>query len=274
MKIELTGVPETLLWNLYHRAAEARRPDAVIDDPKAVELVDSIDYPFERFGGGQLAQWHALRVACFDEEIRGFLARHPGGTVVALGEGLETQFWRVDDGLVRWVTVELPETLEVRRRLLPDDPPRRRGVAASAVDLRWVDEVGATDDVLITAQGLFMYLRPPEVKALIAACAERFPGGTLIFDAVSRALVKRSQQGKLKSAGGYRAPAWQWGMDPGEYPKIAAISPAIAEVRYLPLPRGRGVFALAPWAHRVPVVRGLRMSIVSVRFHGAADGPR
>lgn len=271
MKIELTGVPETLLWNLYHRAAEARRPDTVLTDPRAVELVDSIDYPFERFGGGQLAQWHALRVACFDREIRAFLARHPGGTVVALGEGLETQFWRVDDGLVRWVTVELPETLEVRHRLLPDDPPRRRSVPSSATDHRWMDEAGlddaGADGVLITAQGLLMYLRPPEVKALIAACAERFPGGTLLFDAVSRGLVKRSQDGGLTSGGGYRAPAWRWGMDPGEYTKIASVSPAIADVRYLPLPRGRGFFALAPWAHRVPIVRGLRMSIVSVRFH-------
>ena len=57
-------------------------------------------------------------------------------------------------------------------------------------------------------------------------------------------------------------------MDPGEYTKIVSAPPAIADVRYLPLPRGRGVFALAPWAHRVPIVRNLRKSIVSVRFHG------
>ena len=44
-------MPETLLWTLYHRAEEARRPDAVLQDPLAVELVDRIDYPFDaRFG--------------------------------------------------------------------------------------------------------------------------------------------------------------------------------------------------------------------------------
>jgi O-methyltransferase involved in polyketide biosynthesis len=36
----LEGVPETLLWTLYHRALEARRPDAVLHDPLAVALVD------------------------------------------------------------------------------------------------------------------------------------------------------------------------------------------------------------------------------------------
>jgi hypothetical protein len=29
LEVELGGVPETLLWTLYHRAVEARRPDAV-----------------------------------------------------------------------------------------------------------------------------------------------------------------------------------------------------------------------------------------------------
>src|SRR5512139_1092620 len=117
-RVRLTGVPETLLWNLYFRAAEARRPDTVLSDPKAVELVDErIDYPFaERMGpaGAVQAQTQALRVRTFDRAVRDFLSRHPDGTVVALGEGLETQFWRVDNGRVRWLTVELPETAEVR----------------------------------------------------------------------------------------------------------------------------------------------------------------
>ena len=60
--VELGGIPETLLWTLYHRALEAGRPDAVLSDPLAVGLVERIDYPFaERFGGGALAQWQALR---------------------------------------------------------------------------------------------------------------------------------------------------------------------------------------------------------------------
>jgi O-methyltransferase involved in polyketide biosynthesis len=37
---ELGGVPQTLLWTLYHRSVEARRPDAILVDPRAVALVD------------------------------------------------------------------------------------------------------------------------------------------------------------------------------------------------------------------------------------------
>ena len=84
----------------------------MLRDPKAVELLAAIDFPFEeRFGAGAAgsAQWQALRARCFDRQVERFLAEHPDGTVVALGEGLETQFWRVDNGRVQWLSVDLPE---------------------------------------------------------------------------------------------------------------------------------------------------------------------
>ena len=41
MGVELQGIPETTLWTRYMRAAEARRPDSVIDDPRAVDTARS-----------------------------------------------------------------------------------------------------------------------------------------------------------------------------------------------------------------------------------------
>ena len=38
--VHLDGVSETTLWTLYQRAAEAARPDCVLHDPMAVELVE------------------------------------------------------------------------------------------------------------------------------------------------------------------------------------------------------------------------------------------
>jgi len=98
-KVELTGVPETALWNLYERASAARAGH--LDDPRAVEVLERLDYPFERFDvpyAGFAARLHALRVRTIDAAVRRVLAGAPDATVVALGEGFETQFWRVDDG--------------------------------------------------------------------------------------------------------------------------------------------------------------------------------
>ncbi|KOV60424.1 class I SAM-dependent methyltransferase [Streptomyces sp. MMG1121] len=269
--VDLEGVPETLLWNLYQRAYEARQPRSVLDDPKAVELVERIDYPFEETFGTPsplLAQGQALRVRTFDAAVRTFLEEHPDGTVVTLAEGLETQFWRVDNGRARWLCVELPETAEVRRALLPDEE-RRRTLAKSALDLSWRDEVDASQGVLVTAQGLLMYLRPAEVQGLIAGCAEGFPGGTLVFDAVPRWFSERTMRGEMKTAQGYVTPPMPWALDAGELQKVRTAHPAITEVRELPLPRGRGPYYGAVWPvlRRLPGARNLRPTMtVMARF--------
>jgi O-methyltransferase involved in polyketide biosynthesis len=230
MKVELAGVPGTLLWTLWHRAVEARRPDSVLDDPRAVELVEQIDYPFaERFGGNALvAQWQALRVLRFDQEIGRFLAANPEGTVVALGEGLETQFFRVDNGRVRWVTVDLPETIELRERLLPHGD-RQTAVGGSEFDEAWMDGIDPANGVLITAQGLFMYFAFADVERLVGALRRRFPGSALIFDAARRPYVK-------PRGDGYHAPPWLWTVDAGKRRALNADK--------LRLPRGRGLLRL------------------------------
>jgi O-methyltransferase involved in polyketide biosynthesis len=46
----LTGVSETALLTLNGRAYQARHPQAIIDDPMAIRLVDAIDFDFDKFG--------------------------------------------------------------------------------------------------------------------------------------------------------------------------------------------------------------------------------
>jgi O-methyltransferase involved in polyketide biosynthesis len=264
--VDLEGVPETLLWTLYHRAEEARRPDAVLHDPVAVALVDRIDYPFEeRFGAsGWRARWQALRTLRFDVEVRRFLAARPGATVVALGEGLETQFWRVDDGRVTWVTVELPETVEVATKLFPSSP-RRRTIARSALDFAWLDEV-AGPDVMVTAQGLLMYFERDQADRLIARVAERLPGGAMVFDTVPFWASKATTSGKARTPTGYTPPPMPWGSGRGEPERVAALSPAIRDVHALRLPRAddREFGLLAPLLQRT--IPSALPRILALRF--------
>jgi O-methyltransferase involved in polyketide biosynthesis len=264
----LSGVPETLLWTLWHRVLEARRPDALLADPVAVELVDRIDYPFAERFGVSFGEFQAVRTKCFDREVRRFLQRHPAGTVVALGEGLETQFWRVDNGAVRWVGVDLPEVEELRARLLPSaDRVTSRG--ESVTDLGWLEEL-AGGPTLITAQGLLMYLRPEEVDAIVIGIAAALPGGgDFVFDAMAPWAVTRSRSGKL-SHGGYTPPPWDWGLDDAEARRLTALSPRIEEIRALRIPRGRGLLTgfLLPLLGRPERLRRLMLSVNRLTIGG------
>lgn len=182
-RVALTGVSETALLTLNARAAEARRRDAIIDDPMAVALVESIDFDFAKFG--PTGQGFALRARAFDMAAQHYLDQHPAATVVALAEGLQTSFWRLDvaipGGQFRWLTVDLPPIVDLRTRLLPSSP-RVSVCAQSALDYSWMDSVDPAGGVFITAEGLLMYLQPEQALGLIAQCAQTFPGGQMLFD--------------------------------------------------------------------------------------------
>jgi O-methyltransferase involved in polyketide biosynthesis len=269
LTVDLEGVPETLLWTLYHRAAEAARPDAVLRDPMALGVMSAIRFPFqERFGAAHdgWAQWQALRALTFDREITRYLAGAPDATVVALGEGLETQFWRVDNGRLRWVSIDLPEAVEVRERVLPP-APRLRMVAMSAVDTSWLDAIDRDAGVFVTAQGLFMYLERTQVRELIATCAARIADGVLMFDAVGRAVSERSSAGKFERGTGYVPPRWSWGIDDEDRAFIAGL-PNVAALERVRLPRGRGAAFryAAPVVQRIPRLGTALFSLHRVRF--------
>src|SRR6201999_3427226 len=101
------------------------RPDAIIHDPIAVDLMDAIDFDFAKFGPSS-RQDMALRALAFDDSAKRYLGAHPAATVVALAEGLQTSFWRLDEGGVghefRWLTVDLPPIIKLRESLLPPSP--------------------------------------------------------------------------------------------------------------------------------------------------------
>jgi O-methyltransferase involved in polyketide biosynthesis len=243
--VDLSGVSATLLANLGRRAAAARAKRPLLNDPLAIAAVERLDHDFTESVGG--ASLHALRVATFDGAVRRFLRRHPAGTVVALGEGLETQFWRVDNGRVNWITVDLPPVLELRRRVLPDEP-RQKLHPGSALEPDWADRIEPGAPVLVTAEGLLPYFERGEVHRLIAAIAERLPGSSLVFDAVPERLLELVRRG----SGDERDRAvelWSWVFGPAERAAIAEI-PGVAWVRDLWPPLRLSVVSLGLWMAR------------------------
>ena len=206
----LATVPETMLWALHNRAIEAKRSDGVLVDPDSVRIHDAIDYAFaDRFGDpvGSLA----ARAAEIDRTLCRWLERHPDGMVVSLGEGLETQSRRVDNGRMRWLSVDLPDAIGLRERFLP--PTHRfHHVAASALDPVWMDAVEPASGVFIVAQGLLMYLEPERVARLVTDVADRFPGAEIVFDSVPRWFSRLTLSG-LNQTPHYRLPPMPWGID-------------------------------------------------------------
>jgi len=234
-KVELTGVPETALWNLYQRASATRA--RYLDDPRAVEVLARLDYPFQRFDlpyRGLAARLHAQRVRTLDAALRHVLAGAPDATVVALGEGFETQFWRVDDGRLRWLSLDLPDVAVVRRTVLPDGP-RNRTLAGSADDAAWTAHVDRERPLIITAQGLLPYFERDEVHRLFSTWSQLLPGGWLLFDAVTAQMQAVRRRNPLPA--GYRPPDWTWTVGADELRQLRDL-PGITDLHEVPQAAG------------------------------------
>lgn len=215
IKPHLQGVPETMLMTVWNRSAFASGGTNLLDDPLTQNLLARLDYDFRgHFGASYPA--HAIRSRYIDERVRDFLARHPGARVVALGEGLETQFWRVDDGLVQWYSVDLPESIAIRRELLPASE-RNHLIACSALDKRWLAEVASQGDgpVFISAAGLLMYFEEQQVVELLHTIVQTFGEGELSFDTIPQWFSRKTLKG-WKPTRHYTAPPMPFGIALGQ----------------------------------------------------------
>ena len=267
--VDLTGVSETALMTLLVRAKEARRPDSIIEDPLAIHLVDSIDFDFAKFGFTR-RQDMALRALVFDKQAGRYLVDHPKATVVALAEGLQTSFYRLDASGVgnefRWLSVDLPPMIELRRKLLPASD-RVQLCAQSALDFSWMDRVATEHGVFITAEGLLMYLQPDEAMSLIKECAARFPGGRMMFDLPPMAFAALSRRG-MRTSLRYRVPPMPFTLSVAEAANLVNTIPGVRAVHDVPVEGARGklINALLWTTRRIALLDPVRAPITLLEF--------
>ena len=182
----LEGVSETLLMTLYLRARESQRPNAMIKDDRAVEMVKQIDCDFSRFR----MQRHdevaiIVRMNKFDNHVRSFLARSPDAVVVHIGCGLDTRFERVDNGDVEWFDLDMPDVIALRQKLIRSQSSRYHTLATSVFEDGWLEGVGRFKprSFMFIAEGVLPYFEEVQVKSLFLKLREHFPGCELVCDA-------------------------------------------------------------------------------------------
>lgn len=209
-QVRLGAVQQTLFIPLAARALETGKKHPVVRDPKAVEMVRSIDYDTAKYGRGAGGSVTVLRTAIIDFWVRGFLAAHPAATVVEIGTGLNTRFERVDNGQVHWFDLDLPDTIDLRRAFFADTE-RRRMVAASVLDEDWRPAVAQSrGPYFFVADGVLAYLPEEQVTATLACIAHQFPGALIALDTYPKQTL--DQQHRLAARRNIDA-RWAWSCD-------------------------------------------------------------
>jgi O-methyltransferase involved in polyketide biosynthesis len=208
VQVQLGAVQQTLFITLAARARETSKKRPLLRDPKAVEIVTSVDFDtaqYSRDWGGVIT---VLRTAIFDWWVRAFLAENPAGTVVEIGTGLNTRFDRTDNGQVNWIDLDLPDTIELRRKFFAESS-RRIMLAASALEEDWLPVVqDHPGPYFFVADGVLVYLA--EAPQVLSRIAERFPGALIAFDTYSQRAYE--QQHRMAARKKMEA-RWAWPCD-------------------------------------------------------------
>ncbi len=188
-KITFTGTQSTLLLTLYGRHLESLTPNPLLNDKHAGPILDKIDCDFTKLGVGAIfAGCCGIRGFLFDSWTVDFLDRHPdGATVVYMACGLDTRHLRLLwNKNTRWIDVDLPEVVELRRKLVPGPEGGRDYtlLSGSALDAEFISTLPNDRPTLVIIEGLAAYLTTTQGEAMLANLAGRLKqhGGELMMD--------------------------------------------------------------------------------------------
>jgi O-methyltransferase involved in polyketide biosynthesis len=197
--MDLSPVSRTAILLLICRAVAAERDRSAFADPMAELCLDRllacssardrqwIDRHKRLYAGiqGRDAISGARRGRVFDARANDFIAGHPGCTVINLACGFDTRFWRIENQNCRYIEIDLPEVIQLKKELLKDHLAYTL-LGISVTDRAWIDQVtlhGNTDFLLI-AEGLFMWFSPGEAARVLREIAARFLRSQIILDMV------------------------------------------------------------------------------------------
>jgi O-methyltransferase involved in polyketide biosynthesis len=186
----LGNLERTLLIPLWARAKESQTENPVLIDHRAISILKDFDTAqldgvFDEY----YQLMYAVRAKMLDEEIKAFLTTCPSATIVNIGAGLDTSFERVDNGVVQWYDLDLPDVIELRTRFIPPTA-RNTCIAKSVFDSSWFEDIGKpVHGPMFVACGVLQYFREKEVRQLFANLATRFAGSEFVFDTSSKFFV-------------------------------------------------------------------------------------
>ena len=197
-KIKLSGVPETMLQTVYARAKESSGRGA-IHDAKAEEIVERLDYDFSLADKDTAMRSGVIaRTIVLDQLTKSWLAAHSGAVVVNIACGLDTRCYRMS-GYAHWYNLDLPETMAVREKFLPESGAISQIVMSAMED--WGSEISEQNvPVLIVIEGLTMYLNAKDVQQIFAVISSRFSQATIFVETMNSMIVKRFKERSIEGS--------------------------------------------------------------------------
>ena len=211
-KVQVQGVPETMLQTLYARAQESKKPNHHIYDERAIEVVSRLDYDFSKAESDKAMSLGVIaRTIVLDKLVGDFLSHYPHAVVMNIACGMDTRCYRMEGKYDRWYNIDLPETMAVRSRFFEEQGPIFQ-IAKSAMDASYMEDIEYHGEpVLVIIEGLTMYLSEADVKQIFDILDKRSSKAVVLVETMSPFVVKHIKEKSIEKS----AAKFSWGVKNG-----------------------------------------------------------
>lgn len=190
-------IGETLLITLYMKYKESQKPNPIISDDNACELVKKIDYDFSKFDKAiSSSVGVAIRSNYFDNITKKFIQLNENPVIIQVGCGLDSRYNRIGEiaKKAKFYELDIPEVMRIREKLIPKKD-NETYIHASMLETNWMDNIKAENpkaNFLFIVEGVFMYFSKEDVKKFFVNLSDRFSNGEIVFDVINKWMSENS----------------------------------------------------------------------------------
>lgn len=214
MDLQFGDVEVTALIPLSNRASETLRKHPRVKDEKAVKIIRSLQLETKKYDKLITHECVIARTIMFDQAVSRLVEKYPNAVCINMGCGMDDRFTRVDNKQIIWFDVDLPDSIEVRRKIY-SDTERRKMISANVLETNWIKAIRQTvgeQPVIVIAEGLLMYFSKEENQTILQNLTNYFERGFLVAEMMRPSMMDEKKHDTVK----YTKVKFGWGTKSGK----------------------------------------------------------
>lgn len=191
----MNNVNKTLYIPLYGKSYVSKK-GIIIRDKKAEEIWSKEGFVLKGKSKSKwLAYYMAMRAAIYDEWVKQSADINKEAVVLHIGCGMDSRAERVSVNNSSWYDIDFPEVIQERRKYYSES----KSYHMLGLDMRndgWKSYMDCSKDAIVVIEGVSMYLKPDELKALLSGLASGFKSLSVLMDCYT---VRGAKASKYKN---------------------------------------------------------------------------
>ena len=188
----MNSVNKTLYIPLYGKSYVSKK-GLFLCDIKAEQIWSESGFELKGKSKSKwLAYYMGIRSAVFDDWLKEQLSSNEDAIIVHIGCGLDSRVLRVKSDSHRWFDVDFEDVIEERKKHFSQSN-KYKMLASDVRTEDWLKAIGKEKHAIVVMEGISMYLKNEELKALMNHLSSYFEQISLLMDSYTAIAAKLSK---------------------------------------------------------------------------------